>query len=199
MQKYSTQQLVERLKAYWIGIKDDMENKEPMIVYFGSEDNPDATVEFYIVEVIDYGHFDYDKRYHRFDLRFHFKSMQGEDATNTVSISLDAHERRIELAIDGYINGGKMDDINNVPLIVSYSKQEGKKIILCLHNSDAPKMYEEEVLLAELLFNNVATQLGMIPEKPFDFTSIQTYARIYEDIYNQIASLWSDLSHEDGD
>jgi len=195
MQKLSTQQLVERFKIYWIGLKNRMENEEPITVDLGFGNGIDGTVKFDIDEVIDYGDFDDEKRCYRFEVGFNFTSMQDYDAMNMFSMTLDAHERRIELALDGYLNGGDMDNMDNVPLIVSYSEQDGKQIIFRPGKSDAPKMYEEEILLAESLFNAVTTHLGLIPETPFDFTPIRRYVRRHEEIHHQIASLREELTY----
>jgi len=195
MQKLSTQQLVEKFKIYWIDLKTRMENEKPITVDLGFGNGIDGAVEFDIDEVIDYGDFDDDKRCYRFEVRFNFTSMQDDDATNMVSLTLDAHEHRLELALDGYLNGGDMDHMDNVPLIVSYSEQDGKQIIFRPGKSDAPKMYEEEILLAESLFNAVTTQLGLIPETPFDFTPIRRYVRRHEEIHHQIASLREELTY----
>ena len=196
MQKYSSQQLVEKFKSYWIDLKKRMESKEPMTVDLGSEDDTGRRVEFDIEEVIDYGDFDDTQRFHRFEVRFNYSSSEDDDATNAVSISLDADDRKIELAMDGHLSGGYMDYVDKSPLIVSYSEQDGKSITLRPVKFDAPKMYEEEVLLAELLFNAVATKLGMIPETPFDFTPIRAYVKRYAETHDRVTSLWEDLFYD---
>ena len=196
MQKYNTQQLVERLKTYGMDLKYRMKNVKPVTVDLGLTNGLHGTVEFDIDEVIANDHLEYGKDYYRFEVRFNFTSNQHDDATNMVLISLDTHELRVELSLDSHLNGGNMDDMDNVPLIVSYGEQGGKMITLRPGQSDAPGMFEEEVLLAESLFNEVTTRLGMIPETPFDFTSIRTYVRRCAEVHDQIASLREDLLYE---
>jgi len=186
MQKISTQQLVERMQSYREDMKRRMEAKQPITVDLGSED---GTVEFHIDNVIDFGEFKCDECYHRFDLMFSCKSV--------VSISLNTQYRRIELVVNTHLVYGSKKGGVQIPLIVSYSdQQEGKRITLRPREFDDPKMSEADVLLAETLFNEVTTKLGLIPETPFDFTAIRTYVRKYEETHSLVMSIWGDLALE---
>ena len=185
MQKISTQQLVERMKSYREDMKRRMEDKQPITVDLGSED---GTVEFYIDNMIDFGEFKCDECSHRFDLMFNRKSV--------VSIYLNTQYRRIELVVDTHLVYGSQTGIQ-IPLIVSYSDQEeGKMITLRPRKYDDPKMSEADVLLAETLFNEVTSKLGLVPETPFDFTPIRTYVRKYEETHSLVMSIWGDLAPE---
>jgi len=193
MSQASSQQLVERMKFYWADLKCRKEDGQPITVDLGPQD---GIVEFRFNEAIDFSDFGDDGRYYRFDLFFKYKSVAYGDNTSTnVSISLDAEARRVELVVDPHLDYGGEEVIDKVPLVASYSdKNEGKKIILRPREFDDPKISEEEVLLAEVLFNEVTAKLGLIPETPFDFAPVRMYIRKQKETHDKVLELWGELS-----
>jgi hypothetical protein len=186
------QQLVERLHLYRTDLKCRMENKQTIVFDSGL---PGGIVEFTIEDVGAMSPSCSNPRFCNFGLVLSYQSAASvQNEITHLAISLDTQDRRIEIVADPCLE----DTREKFPLIVSYRDQceEGKRVTLRPREFDAPNISEAEILLVGMLFNEMTTRLGMIPETPFDFTVIRTFIRKQEETHKKVLKLWQDLSSD---
>jgi hypothetical protein len=80
------------------------------------------------------------------------------------------------------------------PLVVTYSEIHGKRLQIQPREFDGPWVTYDELDFVEWLFNEMTADLGLVPEKPFDFSPIRRYYEEQQETLEKALELWSDLS-----
>jgi len=79
------------------------------------------------------------------------------------------------------------------PLVVCYSEIHGKSIQLRPREFDEPGVTYDDLYFVEWLFNEMTTDLGLVPKVPFDFTPIHKYIERQKEVFVQTQLLWAGL------
>ena len=79
------------------------------------------------------------------------------------------------------------------PLVVSYSETYGKSIQIHPREFDEPWVTYDELNFVEWLLHEMTTDLGLVPEVPFDFTPIHVYFEKQTEVFEQTQELWGGM------
>ena len=174
----NTKQLRERATAFYAKWRDRVESG-------WSDEKRDVRVLRIDSEHLDSEHDEY--QYAHICLAFRYGSDGGKFFAD---FRLGVTEPQAKIVFY-FGNGGWGED--SASLVLSYSESYGKSIQLRPREFDELGVTDADLNFAKWLLDEFTTDIGLIPEVPFDFTPIHTYVEKQQEVFEKTQELWGGL------
>jgi len=176
--KISTGLLRERVMAFYAKWRDRVESG-------WSDENHHVKVLHIDSQHLDSEHDEY--QYAHMLLAFQYGS-DGEKFFADFRLSVTEPQAKIVF----YFGNGSWGE-DKAPLVLSYSEIHHKSIQLRPREFTEPIVTDKDLDFAEWLFDEFTTDVGLIPETPFDFAPIRKYIKKQHETFEKTLELWGDM------